>query len=500
MAGEQETGKKPAENGGQGAGDDKVRAVQLSDDEVVNRSCKYSKIEGALGNADLSIRNSYTTPYALALNATNAEIGLLTSLQNLASTVAQLPGAKLPGWVGGRKSVWFLSNVLQKIFWVPIIILPFIVTGNQVLILIILLMLASFFGGLRGPAWSSLMGEIVPKGRWGKFFGQRNIYMNLAGLMATIVCGQMLIWAGFSVIFALAFALGIMSIFFFAKIFEPRFRSDYHYSHAISLNFSGMLNSIKLNRNFTYFTLFMTAMNFAVYVASPFFAVYMLHNLNLGYGWYTAFIVIETAVIIISQGYWGELCDRIGDRKVTVITGLLICFVPFYWMFITNPYEIIIAEILTGFAWSGFGVATFNFMLAASPADKRAEFSANYAFLTGIGLVAGALVGGLLADSLESTTLLWMSGLQLIFLISFLLRLSSLAVLPLLKEARVKEDGESVSQIFWLVVAVNPMRRIRHVMLAPTKITRIYWKAEIRGFFRWLRNRIRFKLIARRKI
>ncbi len=461
----------------------------------VDRSLHYSNIEGAFSNASGSITGSYTTPLALSLHATNSEIGIINSLQNLASTFAQLPGARLSAWLGSRKRAWFFSSIMQRVFWVPIILLPVISVGNPILMLMIFLMLVSFFAALRGPAWSSLMGDIVPKSRWGKYFGWRNTVVSIAGLLAILASGQLLIWFGFPLLLTVALVLGIASIFFFAKMYEPPFRREYHYTHSISLKPGNWLSSMKLNRNFTCFTIFMAAMSFAVNIASPFFSVYMLVDMKLSYAWYAALIVIESLVIIASQPYWGRLCDRYGDRRVMIITGILICFVPFFWLFVSSPYHIIIANVLSGFAWAGFGIATFNFMLAASPAGKRAEFTANYSFFTGLAVVAGALAGGLMAWLAQDSVILFFAGLQVVFFASFLLRLASLVFVPFLRESRVKEDKEPMNEIFWRTVAVNPIRGIVHAVMHPDYNG---WIDDASGFFRSIRNKLVYKIRIRR--
>jgi len=464
-------------------------------DDKVQRSLHYSNMEGAFANAAGNITGSYTTPYALALKATNAEIGFLNALQNLAATFAQIPGARLSAWLGSRKSAWFLSHIFQRIFWIPIILLPFIGASNPVLFLIIMLTVVSFFANMRGPAWSSLMGDLVPKHKWGKYFGWRNTILGIAGLIAILAAGQILIWFGFSILFTVALVLGFLSIYFFMKMYEPGFRREYHYTHTIRLSPREWVKSLNLHKNFAYFTLYMTAVRFAENIASPFFAVYQLRYLNVGYGWYAALIVVEALVMIFSQPYWGRLCDKVGDRKIMVVTGILICFVPFFYLFVTNPYEIVFVGMFSGFAWAGFGITTFNFMLAASPAEKRAEYTANFSFFTGLGVVFGSLAGGVLAVLAQGNVLLWMQGLQIVFLISFLARIGCLAILPKLKETRIEERGPPVAEIFWRTVAVRPVRGVVHAIIHPNYTE---WDREFRGFLRNGWNTLKYKIKMRR--
>ena len=63
--------------------------------------------------------------------------------------------------------------------------------------------------------------------------------------------------------------------------------------------------------------------------------------------------------------------------------------------------------------------------------------------------------------------MVWLGGLQIVFLASFIARLSCLVFLHPLKEMRVKESGTPMSTLFWQVVLVGPVRGINHVIAHP---------------------------------
>jgi MFS family permease len=309
--------------------------------------------------------------------------------------------------------------------------------------------------------------------------------MSGAGLVSVLISAQLIILYGFPAVFGLAFVSGLVSIYYFWRIREPMARGRYEYHHHIGINPRGWMKGITANRNFAAFTVFMTSMSLAVNIASPFFAVYMLNDMQIGYLWYSYLIVWETLVMIIFQKYWGGLCDRFGDRNIMTVTGLMTCFVPFIWLFVTNPYEILIADAFSAFGWAGFNVATFNFMLAASPVDRRAQFTANYTFFTGFGVVGGAVIGGTLATIFHGSIFLWMTGLQIVFLVSFAARLLSMSLITTLKETRVKVSQEPITEIFWGSVVINPSRRMVHAVVY---IHHVEWGKELRYVYNELKN------------
>ncbi len=439
-----------------------IKKKKAGDIENVGKSLHYSTVEGAFNSASTSITNAYITPYAIALGANNAEIGLLSSVQNLTGTIAQIPGASLTQYMS-RKSIWILSTVVSKILWIPIILIAFM-PFNSVLLLIILLAIVNFFIALRSPAWTSLIGDIVPKDIRGKYFGRRNMIAGITGLAFMLISGQIVVLYGFSVIFMLSILLGFVSIFYFMKIREMQFKTIFHYKHALSFNPRNLIDAFRVNRNFVMFTLFISAASFAIYVAAPFYVVFMLKGLKISYTWYTLIIIFSAITTLVSQPYWGRFSDRYGERKVLVVTAVLMSFVPFSYLFVSSPWQILLIEGFSGFAFAGFDLVAFNFLIAITPAEKRPTYVANHTFFKGLSMVAGALLGGFLATHLEGSMFLWMAGLQIVFLISFIMRISSAALLAAVSEPVFREDSVPIKYLFWRAVAIEPVRGISHAI------------------------------------
>lgn len=429
---------------------------------VVDKSLRSATAEGAFMGSSNTIVNSYIIPFALALGATNIQIGLLNSARSLAETLSQIPGATLTKYAS-RKSIWNYSTIISKLLWVPILFLPLV--GNSVLLLILLVSMSHFFTSLRAPAWASLIGDLVPQEKRGRYFGRRNMIIGIAGLITAVVIGNTITLLGFPLIFGISIVLGFLAVYFFRRIYESQFQKVYHYSHSISFSPVSLVNAVRINRNFVLLTLFLSLMGFATTIAAPFFIVYQLRELGIGYGWFTVAIAFNALVALIAQPYWGKLNDRYGDKKILAVTGILAAFIPLIWLFVTTPIGVVLAEGLGGFAWAGFDLVAFNFILALTPAEKRSSYVANHAFFKGIAVVAGAFVGGLAAQHFAKSTFLWLAGLQLIFLLSLALRLLSLSIIPKLKDAAVREsDVVPVRYILWQAVAVEPVRGLSHAM------------------------------------
>jgi SepF-like predicted cell division protein (DUF552 family) len=83
--------------------------------------------------------------------------------------------------------------------------------------------------------------------------------------------------------------------------------------------------------------------------------------------------------------------------------------------------------------------------------------------MTGVGAVLGALFGAVLVDYFQASSFLIFFGLQLVFAISVILRLSSMVFLPRIAEVEIKECAP-LRYVFWQTVAVGPARGLEQAM------------------------------------
>ena len=462
--------------------------------EKVDRSLKNSIAEGIFNSASGSIQTSFTAPLALALGASSVQVGILNSLENLTGTVSHIPGAMLTKF-WSRKHIWLIAQIMGKILlWIPIMLLPLLPLDNRVWLLIILLAASNFFIYVRSPAWSSLMGDLVPPNVRGRYFGRRNMFIAVSGLLATLAAGFMLEYWGFPGIILMSIVLAAAAIIFFVRMYEPPVERIFHYKYNFSFNPRGWWTSLKINKEFVIFTSYLTFMNFAVDVAAPFYVVYMLKNLNIGYEWFAIAVVISAVFRATTQQYWGRMNDKFGSRKILIICGVMSCFIPFFWMFASNIIHIIFIKIYDGVIFSGFELVIFNYLLEVTPAKNRPKYVAIHNFVTGFGMVLGDLFGAFLVFNLETSSFMWLAGLQIVFLISFGLRLACCSFLLAIRNIDIKQsDVVPVRYVFWQALAVEPVHGLKHAVTFtfryPPKLER-----ELRDSVKNLESRIKLKM------
>jgi MFS family permease len=474
----------------------KIKEESISEEEKrekIESSMKNSTMEGVFNSASGSIQSSFTTPFALALGASNVEIGLMASLQNFAGAISHIPGALLTKYFT-RKSIWVFSHVIGRILlWIPVLFLPFLTLEYRIWIFIGLVTFSNFFVMLRSPAWSSMMGDLVPEEKRSSYFSRRNMLIGLAGVFSTLAGGFLITYFGFQGIFILSIIFGLIAIFYFIRMYEPPMKKIFHYTYTFSFKPREWWLTLKLNKEFVIFTVFLTFINFAIDVAAPFYAVYMLKDLNITYEWFAFSVVLGALVKALSMRNWGNLIERFGTRKILIVTGVLACFVPFGWLLSTNLIHVILIRIYDGLVFSGFELVVFQYLLEVTPTKKRPKYIAAHNFFSSMGVVLGDLFGAFLVMCFSEGFLIF-SSLQFVFLVSFILRLSSLTSLLFIKSVEVKQsDIVPVRYVFWQALVVEPARGIKNT-IAYTFRYPVHIEKELREGIKKLKYTMKLKL------
>jgi MFS family permease len=394
---------------------------------TVNKSLRLSVFDGAAFNAMMGLTQEFMSPFALALKASTAQIGLLSSLPNLALALSQLGSPWISERLHSRKSLLVPFVSLQAILWLPIFIMPQLLDAAAVWWLIGLFTAGSVFGAMGNPAWGSMMADLVPAGMRGRYFGFRNKIGGATLLSCFFIGGLILqlsskqVMLGFGLLFGSAVIFRLASAYFLSKMYEPPMRRCPDPWHPVQELRS--LPGTKAGR----LSLFVGAMMLATYVASPFFAVYLLKELGFGYGTFVIVTASASIANFLFMGFWGRRADKIGHLKVVRLSALMIPLVPAIWLASHNVAYLIVIQGFSGFAWSGFNLASTNLLYELAAPERRTRAIAVYNALSGTAMCFGALIGGLIATRLPEIagqsflTLFLLSGILRGAVVLFLL-------------------------------------------------------------------------------
>jgi MFS family permease len=397
---------------------------------AVRSSLRFSILDGAAYAAMLGLVQNYITPLALELKATISQVGLLASIPQLIVGFSQLAAPHLSERAGSRKGLILPMVFMHAFMYIPILLIPFVISGNQVWWLIAFVTVSTAFGAIANPAWGSLMADLVPISLRGRYFSGRGRIAGTITLVFSFAAGGILQllthtpFIGYAILLGGATAFRLLSLYFLSRMYEPEQANNGENDRSVFHMVSHVGGS-----NLGRFTVYVALICFAANLASPFFSVYMLRDLGFSYLTYTIIISCTSISSLVFVTFWGRRADLAGNMKVIRVTSCLLPIVPLLWLVSNNVYYLVFAEIISGFAWSGFNLAAANYVYDASEAQNRTKHIAVFNTITCLATFLGATVGGFLAPHLPALlgyqlrTLFTISGVCRGLVVIFVLRM-----------------------------------------------------------------------------
>ena len=213
------------------------------------------------------------------------------------------------------------------------------------------------------------------------------------------------------------------------------------------------------HRDELWFLAFVALLTFSVQFASPFFTPYMLMDLH--FDLVALGIVTATSVLakILSYPYWGKIIDRFGNRAVLIVIAFASPLGSVLWLFSKDLPMLVLFNLVSGFIWSGYEIAVFNYALSLVGRELRTSFISKYNVFVNVFYAGGAIAGGLFLMEFSQVALFGFSGILLVFLISAVMRLVvAIAFTPKLAGGREVMNTSQERAMIFDIVAVYPMQ------------------------------------------
>src|SRR5690606_23224951 len=97
--------------------------------------------------------------------------------------------------------------------------------------------------------------------------------------------------------------------------------------------------------------------------------------------------------------FWGKVGDNFGNRLVMVISSVAIPIIPILWLFSADHYYLLVVQMVSGVAWSGFSLSTANYLYDIRPhRSDFAVYAAMQSALSACAVFVGAIIGGVVAS------------------------------------------------------------------------------------------------------
>lgn len=438
-------------------------AIRYSKDPQIDRTLRHSVRDGVAYSVMSGGAETYLSAFALFLKASAPQIALLATLPPLLGSLTQLLSAWLVRGLRRRKTLIIIGASLQALVWLPLLFLPLAVPERAILLLVICATLYHAMGNFAVPLWVSLMGDLVPERKRGRYFGRRTRLATMTAFLALAAGGIVLHvfdargWTlfGFAALFITAALARAVSVYHLGRMHEPAMDQS---PARLTPGWLGRLRDSHAWR----FTLYIVCMQGAVAVAAPFFAVYMLRDLQFTYLQFMATTGTAVLVQFLTLNTWGRISDVFGNRLILVTTGSMIPVLPALWLVSDNFWYLLAIQVISGLCWAGFSLSTSNFLYELVPSERRSGYMAFHNVLTALAVFAGGMLGAWLTHVLPPTVVVftfswtWDSILLGVFAASTLLRgLVALWFLPRLEEVRAPRKRMSPRQLVFRVTRFN---------------------------------------------
>ena len=389
---------------------------RLAPDESVNRRDIVIGQAWLLRNGiasqvmDTLTIGAFLVAYALQLGATNLVIGILAAIPH-ATQFGQLLGVYLIEKYRVRRLTCVIAGAIARPMLLIMAGAAFIDSQNWALAVLIAAFVVRYtLGAIVGAGWNAWIRDLVPEARRGRFFARRLAVMTAVGSLFSLAAAffvdswgehfpEQRIYA-YSILLSVAFVAGWVSVFCMIRMPESKMPGP-----ALSLDFKVLLTRPFRDENFRRLMWFLASWNFAVNLAAPFFAVYMLTLLGYDLTTVTILTVISQLANVLVLREWGKIADRFSNKSVLAVCGPLFIVCIFLWTFTTFPDRhaltlplLVAIHVLTGIATAGVTLASTNIGLKLAPDGEATVYLATSSLVNSVAAGLAPIIGGLCAD------------------------------------------------------------------------------------------------------
>lgn len=355
-------------------------------------------LDGLFASLAGGFADPYYTLYMLSLKASNAQIGLVNTLTQLAGAAMAIPGAAVADRTGRYRQMTVITGLISRLLWLAMMAVPWLLDdqGAVWMVLVVWVALAGV-GALGSAAWTALSADLVPARLRGAYFSSRNIISQFVRLLAIPVAGQLVNMigepGGYQFNLALACAISMISLYYYSRLPE----------HPRTPQIEDRLSTRQALRRITRMPTFLrfvaghATLQLGVMIGGPFINVYMAQEAGFNTGTIGFVTTIGVLTSLFGMRIMGRLHDRFGITW-TMRFGLGVPLIPVAWLWVHDPWQAYLVNGLASLTWAGYNLGAFNLLLASTPDEHRPRYVAIYTTTISVVSAIGPVVGGGLLD------------------------------------------------------------------------------------------------------
>ncbi len=363
----------------------------------------------------------FNAAFAVRLGASNAQVGLLSSLPALFAVLVSIPAgrflqsrARPKAWIlwalGMHRSGFLLVALLPWIKWFDI---P---TGTLVIGLLVVNTIPAHFFNI---GFVPMLADVIPAERRAAVFSMRNMVYNAANMLFVFLFGQWLNRVAFPLNYQTMYIFGwvtsLISVYYLIKIqvldAQPAAAQPGEGRRSLAGRWRDFRQVFSDHPGFTHISINTFLHGLGLWLAAPLYVLYFVRQLNASDAWLGLNGTIASGATIAGYALWRWGMARWGEAKTLRRTIPLIGVYP---LLVGLSHSLVLPLFAVGFnsvMAAGVNLSHFNILLKTMPPARRAEFTALYTALMNIGAFVSPLVGVALAERFGLSTMLIIFGL-----------------------------------------------------------------------------------------
>jgi MFS family permease len=361
---------------------------------TTRRDLRAITSDGVAQSAMIGLGETWLPAFALALGMGELVSSLMATVPILAGAVLQLVSARGVSWCGSTRRWVVLCAMLQAISFVPLVIAAAI--GTMPVVVLFAVAAVYWGAGLStGAAWNAWVETLVPSRIRPKFFASRTRLAQF-GVLAGLIGGGLILeygrasgielWA-FGAMFVVAGLARLWSASKLASQSEPT---------------PTVVSGVPANRPAKSAVCrvpqrklinFLLSMSAAVFIAGPFFSVWMLKYLGLSYLEFVALTAATFGAKMLALPACAGIAQKSGADRLLWLGAIGIIPLPALWLVSDHLGWLLFVQILGGGAWAAYELAMLLLFFDSIPREDRTRVLSVYNFANAAAMCVGTAIG-----------------------------------------------------------------------------------------------------------
>ncbi|MHB0875097.1 MAG: MFS transporter [Anaerolineae bacterium] len=363
----------------------------------------------------MSAAASFNSAFALRLGASNALIGLMTSLPALITMLGMIPASAVVERQTRRWPAMVRSLGITRILFIPVAFIPLIVPRQYQAVTLVAVLTFRFLPILVFSAgWDSVLADIIPARLRSQVFSWRNILATAAVVLALLVIQPWLRWATFplnyEVVYFIGGLAGMLSLWFLTRMRVPEFGPVVPAEGRKGLHLSDIRQVLTGQPEYVRMVINTLIGNAGAFLASPVYMIYYVRALNASDGWIGTSTLVANLSTMIGYLAWRRLLPRFGESRVLRVTWPVTGLLPLLIGISGSLNLVLVVIFVYGLVVPGLNLSHYNTLLEVCPQARRPTYISVYSSLNNVLAFVLPMAGVALAEIIGLTWTLVLSG------------------------------------------------------------------------------------------